>query len=167
LDKFTDDTNSDQIPASFIKEYKDKFDRKFVESFGKRSVAIQALAEWSMCAINMTFAKQSVMPLRKKNERLINDLESKKKSLRTNQTALKELKEQKDACDKDIKKSNEEIEFYQNEIKKSSAKVERCRSIYEGLSGERVRWSESVKKHEESNNKIVGDCILGAAFLTY
>jgi len=92
---------------------------------------------------------------------------ARKKSLRTNQTALKELKEQKDACDKDIKKSNEEIEFYQNEIKKSSAKVERCRSIYEGLSGERVRWSESVKKHEESNNKIVGDCILGAAFLTY
>jgi len=51
------------------------------------------------------------MPLRKKNERLINDLESKKKSLRNNQTALKELKEQKDACDKDIMKSNEEIKF--------------------------------------------------------
>lgn len=107
------------------------------------------------------------MPLRKKNERLINDLESKKKSLRNNQTALKELKEQKDACDKDIMKSNEEIKFQQNEIKKSSAKVERCRNIYEGLAGERVRWSESVKKHEGSNNKIVGDCILGASFLTY
>lgn len=82
-----------------------------MESFAKRSVAIQALAEWSMCAINMTYAKNSVMPLRKKNEKLINELESKKRSLKANQTALKELKEQKDACDIDIKKSNEEIEF--------------------------------------------------------
>lgn len=107
------------------------------------------------------------MPLRNQNKKLVNELESKKKSLRTNLESLNELKTQKEKCDNDIKKSNEEIEFYQNEIKKSTLKVEKCKSIYEGLSGERIRWAESVKKNEESNNKIVGDCIIGSAFQTY
>jgi len=128
LDKFTDDSE-DPIPQDFVNKEKDKFTKKYVDSFAKRSKAIHAMAEWSMCALNMTWSRNSVMPLRKKNQKLVSELESKKKSLRKNQESLDELKRQKEKCDEDIKKSNSEIEYYQNEIKKSSDKVEKCKNI--------------------------------------
>lgn len=124
------------------------------------------MAEWSMCAINMTYAKMMVLPLRQQNEKLIQELDAKKKSKLKNEAELELLKQNKTKCDEEIKSSNDEIQLYEKQIKQSKAKVDKCQSIYQGLADEKTRWNQSVQNHKDTINKIVGDCILGAAFLT-
>lgn len=40
-------------------------------------------------------------------------------------------------------------------------------ALIDGLSGERVRWNEASKQFESQIQKLVGDVLLGTAFLSY
>ena len=39
--------------------------------------------------------------------------------------------------------------------------------LIEGLTGERVRWGEDVVLLEQKSVKLIGDCLIGASFLSY
>ena len=40
-------------------------------------------------------------------------------------------------------------------------------ALIEGLSGERVRWTEASKSFEAQINRLVGDVLLATGFLSY
>ncbi|KAI5710974.1 hypothetical protein M8J75_012991 [Diaphorina citri] len=45
--------------------------------------------------------------------------------------------------------------------------LERATLLLEGLSEERIRWEDSLRKMDEKYKLLPGDCLLGTAFLTY
>lgn len=45
--------------------------------------------------------------------------------------------------------------------------LKRAASLIEGLSGERIRWTESVKQLDITFDYLPGDCLLGIAFVSY
>lgn len=60
--------------------------------------------------------------------------------------------------DKDtLKKESEALEL----------KLDRAKSLVDGLGGERARWEGSIAALETALANLVGDCLLAAAFLSY
>eukprot|EP00106_Octopus_bimaculoides_P014248 XP_014781690.1 PREDICTED: dynein heavy chain 2, axonemal-like [Octopus bimaculoides] len=45
--------------------------------------------------------------------------------------------------------------------------LDRAHKLVSGLAGEKVRWEETVTTLEESMGFLIGDCLIGAAFLSY
>lgn len=45
--------------------------------------------------------------------------------------------------------------------------LERAASLIEGLSGERIRWTDTVKQLDIDFDYLPGDCLLGIAFVSY
>lgn len=107
-----------------------------------------------------------MIPLKEKNAKLISELEAKKKVLEENKVKLTSLLEKKRKCDSDIKRFSKETDKLKEEVHTANKQVDKCESIYNGLSGERTRWQASVQRNQTLTNKVVGDCILAAAFLT-
>jgi dynein heavy chain len=51
-----------------------------------------------------------------------------------------------------------------NELK---AKMEQAATLINGLAGERQRWTEDAKNFKDQKKRLVGDCALGCAFISY
>ena len=49
----------------------------------------------------------------------------------------------------------------------TALKLERAKMLVEGLGGERVRWAKTVKTLRANIILLVGDCLMGAGFLSY
>lgn len=49
----------------------------------------------------------------------------------------------------------------------TALKLERAKMLVEGLGGERVRWAATVKTLRANIILLVGDCLMGAGFLSY
>ena len=39
--------------------------------------------------------------------------------------------------------------------------------LIDGLTGERTRWSGDIESFKAGSERLVGDCLLGASFLSY
>ena len=46
-------------------------------------------------------------------------------------------------------------------------KMNNATALIDGLSGERIRWTEASKNFEAQINRLVGDSLLAAGFLSY
>ncbi|XP_026685175.1 dynein heavy chain 2, axonemal-like [Diaphorina citri] len=92
------------------------------------------------------------------NSELIDTLQSSKKISKSNK--LQEI--QNDFEEKLNRK--EELNKKTIELKDS---LERATLLLEGLSEERIRWEDSLRKMDEKYKLLPGDCLLGTAFLTY
>ena len=46
-------------------------------------------------------------------------------------------------------------------------KIDRGDKLVSGLSGEKTRWEATIIDLDEQYEKLVGDCILAAAFMSY
>lgn len=46
-------------------------------------------------------------------------------------------------------------------------KLERAAMLVEGLSGEKVRWEETVLRLDTEYSFLPGDCLLATAFISY
>jgi len=49
----------------------------------------------------------------------------------------------------------------------TALKLSRAKQLVDGLAGERVRWAATIKVLRANTVLLVGDCLLGAAFLSY
>lgn len=56
---------------------------------------------------------------------------------------------------------------YKAELDNLQTKIERGDKLITGLSGEKTRWEATLITLEDQLEKQVGDCLLGAAFMSY
>ena len=79
-----------------------------------------------------------------------------------------------EACQDVLNKLQEDFEERMGEKAKieqnahaTKKKMEQATALIDGLAGERHRWSEDSKKFADQKLKLVGDCALACAFISY
>jgi dynein heavy chain len=66
-----------------------------------------------------------------------------------------------------FQKTNAEMSAYKAELDDLQTKIDRGEQLVSGLGGEKTRWEASLIDLESQYDKLVGDCILAAAFMSY
>ena len=54
-----------------------------------------------------------------------------------------------------------------NKIDECNAKLGRANKIIDGLSGEKTRWTETVKNLGEEYDLLIGNCLVAAGMVAY
>ena len=110
----------------------------------------------------------------KKRVELQRDLDKKIKEKEEAEKSLKEIKEQlailtaeSERLQKEKDENEEKYNIANERLKELSARLSTANSLFDGLKSEQVRWSEDKVNLANSKGKLPGDCLLGAAFLSY
>jgi len=61
----------------------------------------------------------------------------------------------------------EQMEEYKKTLASLSLQIDRGEQLVSGLGGEKVRWSASQLHLEDMYEKLVGDCLMAAAFTSF
>lgn len=108
-----------------------------------------------------------VQPKRERYNQAMSQLKEKQDALADARRKLAEVTKQIE----DLKQQYEEKmavrEKLGKEIEYSEMMLDRATRLISGLSGEKIRWEETVKDLESQIGFLVGDCLLAAAFLSY
>ncbi|XP_066578473.1 dynein axonemal heavy chain 2 [Amia ocellicauda] len=137
------------------------------EIIGRVSLAAKSLCMWVRAMEVYGRIFRVVEPKRARLNGAMAQLAEKQASLADAQAKLREVGEKLET----LKKQYDEKLAQKEELRKKSndmeVKLDRAGKLVSGLAGERVRWEETVKGLEEAMGYLVGDCLLGAAFLSY
>lgn len=79
----------------------------------------------------------------------------------------KELAEKLAELDANYQKTTTEMSTYKRELEDLQTKIDRGDKLITGLSGEKGRWEASLIELDDQYDKLTGDCILAAAFMSY
>jgi dynein heavy chain len=60
-----------------------------------------------------------------------------------------------------------EMAKYKAALDDLQKKIDRGDKLVSGLSGEKTRWEATIIDLDEQYEKLVGDCVLAAAFMSY
>ena len=108
-----------------------------------------------------------VQPKRERYNQAMSQLKEKQEALADARRKLAEVTKQIE----DLKQQYEEKmavrEKLGKEIEYSEMMLDRATRLISGLSGEKIRWEETVKDLESQIGFLVGDCLLAAGFLSY
>jgi len=65
------------------------------------------------------------------------------------------------------KKTTSEMAAYKAELHNLQVKIDRGDKLITGLAGEKTRWEATLIELDDQYEKLIGDCILAAAFMSY
>nr|XP_019958870.1 PREDICTED: dynein heavy chain 2, axonemal [Paralichthys olivaceus] len=137
------------------------------EIIGKVSLAAKSLCMWVRAMQMYGCIFRVVEPKRALLTTATAELAEKQAALAEAQNKLREVAEKLE----ELKKQHGEKLATKESLRKKSdemeVKLDRADKLVTGLAGERVRWEERVAGLEESMGYLVGDCLLGASFLSY
>ncbi|XP_029381754.1 dynein heavy chain 2, axonemal [Echeneis naucrates] len=137
------------------------------EIIGKVSLAAKSLCMWVRAMEVYGSIYRVVEPKRAQLNAAMATLTEKQAALEKAQSKQQEVAEKLEELKK---QHNEKLAMKQNLRKKShdmAVKLDRADKLVTGLAGERIRWEERVAGLEENTGYLVGDCLLGASFLSY
>ncbi|CAM9180031.1 unnamed protein product [Ectocarpus fasciculatus] len=152
--------------VSKIKKYTDM--PQFTPAEVKKvSGAAAALCVWVRAIFLYANVAKEVAPKRQR-------LKEASESLATKQAALKEAQEALALVTEKIQKLQESYDNSVNEKNRLreeaemlEAKLDRADKLVKGLSGEYVRWQESIGEYNSALVMVTGDALIAAAFLSY
>jgi len=158
----------DDITDKQIKGVKKHFGPDLsMEKMKTVSKAGYGLLTWVDAIVKYYEVAKNVAPLRQK----VKEME---KAQRQTESELAVLKDALDALSKELgeldvqyKEASAELDGLQTEASVMKKRLDAASKLITGLTGERTRWSEDVKKLEESKHRLVGDCLVGSSFLSY
>jgi len=64
-------------------------------------------------------------------------------------------------------KTTADMAAFKAELNSLQVKIDRGDKLISGLSGEKTRWEATLIELDEQYEKLIGDCILAAAFMSY
>lgn len=138
-----------------------------VENMASKSKAGQGLLIWVDAILQYHEVAKNVAPLREK-------VKTMEKAQAKTEAELAALNEKLAALNKELtelntgfNKANGEL----SELKETAAMMEKrlkaASKLIDGLTGERSRWSKDIEELGSGSKRLVGDCLLGASFLSY
>ena len=87
--------------------------------------------------------------------------------LATAQAALAKAEKESNDLERSLNQKQKEKNELIVTLNDNQTKVKRARKLVELLSGEKIRWGQSVKDLQEYANYIIGDCLIAAAAIAY
>ncbi|NXF04124.1 DYH10 protein, partial [Smithornis capensis] len=110
---------------------------------------------------------KTVKPKEEKVARLERNYYLSKRELERIQAELTALQEELKALDEKYQLAIKENQKLQEEAEIMQRRLEAADKLIAGLKSENERWAEEFKEYEIRQVKLLGDCLLAAAFLSY
>ncbi|KAI4493628.1 hypothetical protein M0804_001804 [Polistes exclamans] len=140
------------------------------------SVAAKSLCMWVIAMEKYGKLYRIVAPKREKLEAALESLRQKETALAEATAQLqkiqKELERLQEMYDAKMKEKEDLIKMARESSGSMSAdslrvKLDRAAMLVEGLSGERIRWLETVESLGEFFDWLLGNCLISTAFVSY
>lgn len=159
----------DNIPPKVMKAI-EKFTKQ--ENFNpayvkEKSIAAGSLCLWVRSVEDYSKALKVVGPKREKKAYAEEQLKKKIEYLNKLEADFKELTDKLAELDATFQKTDGEMSAYKRELDDLQTKIDRGEQLVTGLAGEKTRWEASLIELDDQYEKLVGDCILAAAFMSY
>ncbi|KAL8431246.1 hypothetical protein ACSSS7_005394 [Eimeria intestinalis] len=152
-----------EYPKDNITEYFNKDPDSFTsEKMAKISKAGNGLLTWVKAMIEYHEAAKGVEPKRK----LVADLQQKQEEAERNLSRIR-LKEQLFTLTADQKEQTAILSKVEAEARVMERRLIAACKLIDGLESERHRWTEERMVCSDARHKLVGSCLVGAAFLSY
>ncbi|KAF4740188.1 Dynein heavy chain 10, axonemal, partial [Perkinsus olseni] len=161
-----DDMKDRQIKKikELLAKDKDVFEGDNMKNISKAGFG---LLQWVKAMIKYHEVARTVEPKRK----LVAELTQKKEEAEAN---LERINEELRTLAENIQKLSEEevkqsavLKALEEEADTMQRKLEAASKLIDGLGSERARWSEDITLQGEKKKRLVGDCLLGSAFISY
>lgn len=108
-----------------------------------------------------------IKPKRELVARLEKDYAMGKRELDKVKKELGELEELLAALGKKYEAAMSEKSKLEDEANLMQKRLAAADKLISGLSGEKIRWTKELGELKEQRFRLIGDCLLGAAFLSY
>ena len=133
----------------------------------EKSIAAGSLCLWVRSVEDYSKALKVVGPKREKKAYAEEQLKKKIEYLNKLEADFKELTDKLAELDATFQKTDGEMAAYKRELDDLQTKIDRGEQLVTGLAGEKTRWEASLIELDDQYDKLVGDCILAAAFMSY
>ena len=161
--------DKDAITDKQMKKVKQYFrDPEFnMDVMRKVSVAGAGLLQWVIAIVKYNEVAKNVEPLRNRVRDLEKEKAKSEEELAEIMNTLEELEAELADLNAKFSAANEELTSLRDEAQLMERRLSAASKLIVGLSSEKERWGEDIKVLDAQNAEIVGDCLLGASFLSY
>ena len=138
-----------------------------LEKMQSVSKAGYGLLTWVVAIVKYYEVAKNVSPLREKVKAMEKAQRQTEAELAELQSMLATLSKEIGVLNAQFAEANGELDTLQQEAALMTKRLNAASKLIDGLTGERTRWGADVQNLEEQSIKLVGDCLLGASFLSY
>lgn len=131
------------------------------------SMAAGALCMWVRSLEDFSKALKVVAPKRQRKLYAEEQLKKKIEYLEALETEFNKLSKMLQDLEDTYNAKTAEMAKYKAALDDLQKKIDRGDKLVSGLSGEKTRWEATIIDLDEQYEKLVGDCILAAAFMSY
>ncbi len=131
------------------------------------SKAAEGLCAWVQAMTYYHEASKVVKPKLEALELASGRLEAAQSQLRAAEVNLKKYQDVLDKLKQDFEDKLASKRAIEQGALATKKRMEQATSLIDGLAGERKRWTEDSERFAETKLRLVGDCALGSAFVSY
>jgi dynein heavy chain len=137
------------------------------ENVKRVSGAALGLLRWVVAVLEYYNINKDVLPKQKLVKDLEKDMAKAQKELANIQKELGKLEKTIEQLTKSFEERSQELRELQEKADKMERQLITAATLIDGLGGERVRWTKDREDIEARKERLVGDCLLTASFLSY
>uniref|UniRef100_A0A7S2K9S5 AAA+ ATPase domain-containing protein n=1 Tax=Leptocylindrus danicus TaxID=163516 RepID=A0A7S2K9S5_9STRA len=138
-----------------------------VENMATKSQAGKGLLIWVFAILRYYEVAKNVEPLRNK----VRDMEKAQAKTEAELSQLKQqlalLKAELEELQKGYNEATKELANLQDQASTMEKRLTAASKLIKGLSVEKKRWGHEILSLREGREKLIGDCLLSASFLSY
>jgi dynein heavy chain len=141
--------------------------KKLQDLIKSASLAASGLFIWVKANLKCYDIHKSVEPKKKKAAEMKKKLAEAEQELAATEASLKELNEKLDILNADRKIKEDELNDLTEKSNLMTKRLNAATKLITGLGSEQKRWTKDMEVMQEDKLKLVGDCLVGSAFLSY
>ncbi|KAJ0394425.1 hypothetical protein P43SY_010922 [Pythium insidiosum] len=159
----------DKISSKMIAKIKTFFKNPDlnVENMKSISRAGAGLLVWVVAIVKYHEVAKNVEPLRQKVKQMEKEQAIKEQELEDLKATLERLKNELDSLSKQFHEANTELQGLKSQADQMQKRLTAASKLLAGLGSERNRWTKDVESLNLQGERLTGDCLLTASFLSY
>ena len=131
------------------------------------SEAAKGMCLWVRAMVNLNYVQREIKPKEKALAEAQKHCDVLKKQLKIKKKELKGIQTQMEALLTEKSKKEKERESILQTIQRNKKKIDRAEKLIGGLGGEMQRWTVTTRLLASGLVNLVGDSLLGAAFIMF
>ena len=143
---------------------KKDFGREVIEKVSKAGLC---LYDWVTAMVKYYAVAKDVEPKKKRVAKLEEQLEQSSKDLAQLQNKILSLEEDSTRLRDQLQAAQNEQQELADSAALMAKRLDAAKRLIAGLGTEKVRWGQAADKLRENRRKLVGDCLVAAANLSY
>jgi dynein heavy chain len=159
----------DKISSKMIQKIKTFFKNPDlnIENMKSISKAGTGLLIWVVAIVKYYDVAKNVEPLRLKVKQMEKEQAIKEQELADLKETLSRLKTELETLSNQFNEANYELQGLKAQADQMQKRLTAASKLLAGLSSEKTRWTKDVDSLNLQSERLIGDCLLSASFLSY